>query len=196
MTTKKKQLQKLGASSASPESKIFTHPMLDYSGHTIEQGDESWRKWKVKPNLVPMVENWQAGETDIPKRIAYCRGQLDNLSVEALARYTKNFDESGISRMSIIRYESGESLPGARELRILCDALWVPPNWLLTGLVDAGNQSHADSELTNAIRAFVLDTMNMGITGGGLGDITKKAAQDLIEQRQKWLDEARKSKPR
>lgn len=162
----------------------------------LEGNNESWRKWKVKPDLVPMVENWSASEADIPKRIAYCRGQLDNLSVEALARYTKNFDADGISRMSIIRYESGESLPGARELRILCETLWVPPNWLLTGIVDSGNQAHADVELTNAVRAFVLNTMNMGITGGGLGDFTKKAAQDLVEQRQKWIDEARKAKPR
>ena len=91
---------------------------------STESVSESWRKWKVKPDLVFMPTQTddpkadvRATEAGIGKRIAYCRGQLDNLSVEAFVRYTKNFDADGISRMSIIRYEAGESLPGARELQ-------------------------------------------------------------------------------
>jgi transcriptional regulator with XRE-family HTH domain len=139
------------------------------------------------------TDDVRATETGIGKRIAYCRGQLDNLSVEAFVRYTKNFDTDGISRMSIIRYEAGESLPGARELRIICDALWVSPSWMLTGIVDSGNNSQ--SALEKALQDFVLNVMNSGLPGG-FGDLVKFEEQKQFERRQKWIDEARKAKSR
>ncbi len=167
---------------------------------STESVSESWRKWKVKPDLVFMPTQTddpkadvRATEAGIGKRIAYCRGQLDNLSVEAFVRYTKNFDADGISRMSIIRYEAGESLPGARELRILCDALWVSPSWMLTGIVDSGNNTQ--SALEKALQDFVLNTMNAGVPGG-FGDLVKYEEQRQVEKRQKWIDEARKAKSR
>lgn len=159
-------------------------------------GNESWRKWKVKPDLVfiPARDDsilHRETEAGIGKRIAYCRGQLDNLSVEALSRYTKNFDENGISRMSIIRYEAGDSLPGARELRILCNALWVSPTWLLTGYVDPKDKEQSDIE--TALRDFIFKVINVGHTGG-FGDLLRNSEQLEIEERQRWIDEARKSK--
>ncbi|NCN88829.1 MAG: helix-turn-helix transcriptional regulator [Gallionella sp.] len=164
----------------------------------VNSGGESWRKWKVKPDLVyiPAQVNdpksdVRATETGIGKRIAYCRGQLDNLSVEAFVRYLKNFDGDGISRMSIIRYEAGESLPGARELRILCDALWVSPSWMLTGIVDS--KSNTQSALEKALQDFVLNVMNSGLPGG-FGDLVKYEEQRQVEKRQQWIDEARKPK--
>lgn len=193
MTDKKKQQKnapKVAESQAAPSDAQPT------------KGGEPWRRWKVKPDLVflpahggvvGLNTDLKATEAGIGKRIAYCRGQLDNLSVEALARYTKNFDADGISRMSIIRYEAGESLPGARELRILCDALWVSPSWMLTGIVDAGNS--AQSELETALRDFIFKTMNVGLPGG-MGDFAKYESQRQIEQRQQWIDEARKAKSR
>jgi len=195
MTDKKKQPGG-AAKPRSTKAGAVTHPVLDYSGQKKEPGDDSWRKWKVKPDLVFMpvqAEDTRSTETGIGKRVAYCRGQLDNLSVEALARYTKNFDVDGISRMSIIRYEAGESLPGARELRILCDALWVSPTWMLTGIVDPGNSPQ--SEVENALRDFVLNVMNAG-SQGGFGDLVKYEEQRQIEKRQQWIDAARKAKPR
>lgn len=199
MTDKKKQPKK-AAETNSSEAGTVTHPVLDFSGHKSEPENESWRKWKVKPDLVfipaltddPRADP-RATEVGIGKRIAYCRGQLDNLSIEALTRYTKNFDPDGISRMSIIRYEAGESLPGARELRILCDALWVSPTWMLTGMVDSENSSQ--SEIEKALRNFVLTVMNGGALGG-LGDFVKFEEQRQIEKRQQWIDEARKAKSR
>lgn len=40
---------------------------------------------------------------------------------------------SGVSRSAIKGYESGRNMPGARELRALCQALHVTPNRLLFG---------------------------------------------------------------
>lgn len=182
----------------------ITHPVLDYSGHKDVQENESWRQWKVKPDLTyipaPVRDeaDFRATEAGIAKRIAYCRGQLDNLSVEALARYTKYFDQVGVSKASIVRYEAGESLPGARELRILCGALWVSPNWMLTGIVDPENKSQ--SELEIALQNFVLKIVDTdaiaGLNRGALDHMVKYEEQRKFEQRQRWLDEARKPTPR
>lgn len=93
--------------------------------------------------------------------------------------------------MSIIRYEAGDSLPGARELRILCNALWVSPTWLLTGYVDAKDKEQSDIE--SALRDFIFKVINVGHTGG-FGDLLRNSEQLEIEERQRWIDEARKSK--
>ncbi|MGD9786315.1 MAG: helix-turn-helix domain-containing protein [Sulfuricellaceae bacterium] len=155
---------------------------------------EPWAKWKVKPELVPMIPFPGTPESGIGARIAYCRGQLDNLSVEALARYTKKFDQDGISRASIIRYESGDSLPGARELRVLSEALWVPVGWLLLGKVDTESTTEDERALLRMMKKVFgssdpeLDRMLRGF------DEQSKNAE--IEKRQRWIDEARKPQPR
>lgn len=43
---------------------------------------------------------------------------------------------TGISRTVLIGYEAGRTAPGAREIRLLCDALNVTPNRLLYGKED------------------------------------------------------------
>jgi len=64
-----------------------------------------------------------APESRLGDRVRYARSEL-KLNAEALSRLTKEYDlqGTGLSPTSIARYESGESLPGARELRILCFA--------------------------------------------------------------------------
>lgn len=169
-------------------------------GNEAEQDAQPkpWAKWNVKPDLSSMFASiiTNPPEAGIGKRIAYCRGQLDNLSVEALARYTKNFDPDGISRTTIVRYESGDNLPGGRELRILSDALWVPVDWLIWGRAESSGVSSEDIALLEALDARILRR----IGHGDLADMTKGLAQrdvqDKIEQRRKWLYEARQPKPR
>lgn len=75
-----------------------------------------------------------APESRLGDRVRYARSEL-KLNAEALSRLTKEYDlqGTGLSPTSIARYESGESLPGARELRILCEAFQVPASWLLYG---------------------------------------------------------------
>ncbi|MBG6074008.1 transcriptional regulator with XRE-family HTH domain [Polaromonas sp. CG_9.7] len=86
----------------------------------------SLRDMPAKPNTAP--------ESLFGERSRYARNDL-KLSVEALSRLTKDYDPegTGLSPTSISRYESGESLPGIREFRILCESLDVPMTWLLYG---------------------------------------------------------------
>ncbi len=161
--------------------------------NTSETGKEPWRRWTVKPVLEAIFAD--PPESGIGKRIAYCRGQLDNLSLDALARYTKFFDEEGVSRHSIFRYEAGKAVPGGRELRILCDALWVPAGWLLMGKPDASASTGFGQAVEDALNVHL---ERMGI--GGVYRLAKqldegKAKQEL-ERRQQWIDEARKAQPR
>lgn len=154
---------------------------------------EPWRMWKVKPDLEPRLAT--PPETGIAKRIAYCRGQLDNLPIEALARYTKNFGEGGISRASLVRYESGDTMPGARELRILCEALWVPANWLLFGTLDETDENSPVAQIAQGLRRLFRQEASMG-HADLIGTLESDAKTAEIEKRQKWMDEARKPQPR
>jgi len=75
------------------------------------------------------------------------------LSVDALSRVTKATDTHegrGISATALLRYEAGEALPGARELRLLTEALGVSADWLLTGEAVPGI-SIAEQELLAAL---------------------------------------------
>lgn len=192
MTNKKKNSGKT-TNTATPKAEIVTHPALDYSGKKDAQGNEPWRKWKVKPDLVAMP-TFQP-ETGIGNRIAYCRGQLDNLSVEALARYIKNFDSDGISRTTIVRYESGENTPGARELRILCAAFWVPANWLLFGTLDSDIQRQPGRVLLEALSSYIKAAFPSEIPEGWENLLLQNDKYE-IEKRQCWIDEARKPPPK
>lgn len=86
----------------------------------------SLRDMPAEPNAAP--------ESRLGERARYARNDL-KLNIEALSRLTKEYDAqgSGLSPTSIARYESGESLPGTREFRILCETLEVPLTWLLYG---------------------------------------------------------------
>lgn len=194
MTDKKKQPRKTAAATP-PGTETGNLPPLDFSGHTEgkEAGNEPWRKWRVKPDLLYMLAT--PPESGIGSRIAHCRAQLDNLSVEALARYTKNFDPAGISRMSIIRYESGENIPGARELRILCDALWIPANWLLIGQIDTELQQSTGKELINVLTKLIQEVSGNRLPEW-LAGFSEQKLQAEIEKRQQWIYEARQPQPR
>jgi len=107
---------------------------------------------------VPMA----APESRLGERVRYARNDL-NLSVEALSRLTKEYDLQGLglSPTSIARYESGESLPGIREFRILCAALEIPLAWLLYGDV-SGDESNKP-QLTEAERIVLVGLRAMMI---------------------------------
>ena len=63
-----------------------------------------------------------------------------NLNHDGLSRITKFIDKiegKGINRTTIRGYEVGMYKPGARELRLLSEALEVSPSWLLLGTGDA-----------------------------------------------------------
>ena len=65
----------------------------------------------------------------------------------------------GISRTVLVGYEAGKTRPGAREIRLLSDALNVTPNWLLLGHSTAAKALlpslafvHKGNELAKSIR--------------------------------------------
>lgn len=114
-----------------PESE--NNPSLENEGDTskLPPGvavvhSVSLRPMPAAPNAPP--------ESLLGERTRYARNDL-KLKIEALSRLTKEYDSqgNGLSPTSIARYESGESLPGIREFRILCEALDVPMAWLLYG---------------------------------------------------------------
>lgn len=79
---------------------------------------------------------FQPPEGGIGSRIKEARlRQAYDLSIEALSRLCKDCDgeRQGITATTLLRYEQGKVLPGAREMRILCDALDVSADWLLFG---------------------------------------------------------------
>lgn len=191
-TRKTKKLPGRAPSDIAPLSEKEKHLLAIRDAELVRQAvaKEPWQEWNVRPSLKPMLAT--PHEAGIGKRIAYCRGQLDNLPVEALARYTKNFDDVGISRTTIVRYESGENIPGGRELRILCDTLWIPANWLLFGVVDPLAEGSAIMNMVHSLRLFIRNEVG----SIGIDDLLEEANQKKVEQRQRWIHEARKSPSR
>lgn len=49
--------------------------------------------------------------------------------------------KTGLSRTVLINYEAGRHKPGTRELRLLCDALEVSPNYLIYGTEETRHKS-------------------------------------------------------
>jgi transcriptional regulator with XRE-family HTH domain len=96
-------------------------------------------------------------EEGIGERIRARREEL-RLNYEELARLTAKCDYwgKGLSGVSLARYEKGEALPGARELRLLCESLRLPPEWLLLG-VDRLDQAKGAVVLANKLVALLRD---------------------------------------
>lgn len=71
---------------------------------------------------------------EIGQRILLARNGL-GWSQQALHAHTKLSDKDGlgISRAVLSLYETGVNKPGSREIRLLCEALKITPNWLLFG---------------------------------------------------------------
>lgn len=93
-----------------------------------------------------------------------------NLSVIELARLT------GLSKTVLHGYERGRTKPGAREIRVLSNALKVSPNWLVFGAEDF---QPAKSTLTSLYRKIKARP--------GLGAVLATAYLPLILP---WLDES------
>jgi transcriptional regulator with XRE-family HTH domain len=74
------------------------------------------------------------------------------LNVSQLSEHTKNIssDGKGLSRAVIAGYENGEYKPGTRELRILCDALEVSPNWLVFGKESVSERNIATNRILDS----------------------------------------------
>lgn len=150
--------------------------------------DEPGQRVELRHMLAPSD---QAPESRMPERLRVARTQL-GLSIEALSRLCKDYDRTGngVSPPSISRYEAGDSLPGARELRILCDALDVPPAWLLYGRLEDAGTVKAESELLRALDAYVRSKKDdVDIGGSTVSETLKWHAQ---RERAERLSKARR----
>lgn len=73
-------------------------------------------------------------EDEIGERIKSAR-EGRGWTQQVLSTRTRMADPNGegISRTVLVGYETGKTKPGAREIRLLSDALNITPNWLLLG---------------------------------------------------------------
>ena len=131
-------------------------------------------------------------EAAISERLKYARSEL-SLSVEALARLTKRCDlaeAKGVSPSSLLRYENAESLPGARELRLLCEALEVPAQWLLMGQIQSGGISPAQQQLFASLAEVIREAVREVVKNNAAGEQVQKLRGAL--NRAAMLEMARK----
>jgi transcriptional regulator with XRE-family HTH domain len=148
-----------------------------------------------EPSFVPtpmQAPAGQAPESLLGKRMAAARGHY-SLNIEALSRLTKAYDEAegrGISPATLARYESGESAPGAREIRLLCVALDVSAQWLIFGDVGTGGESQAEQALLSALKGVIAEERMKSSDGGIVAVGISQWSQ--AQTRAKRLGEARK----
>lgn len=114
-------------------------------------------KQKVRPLEVPgdgSGSSLNLPEDKLGERIKARREEL-RLNYEELSRLTALYDapeyKKGLTAAMLARYEKGADgkavYPGARELRLLCDALNVPADWLLLGI----DKEHAAQSATRIV---------------------------------------------
>ena len=90
---------------------------------------------------------------------------------------------TGVSRMVISKYESGQNKPGAREIRLLCDALEVSPNQLIYGTEEPLRKSVglAESLLDMGQGAVLPVVLIAPMLGAMLGREDTRTLLNLIE---------------
>ena len=87
-----------------------------------------------------------APEDGIGDRVRSAR-EARGLSQTALAARTKMVDGTGkgVARTVLVGYEAGTFRPGAREIRLICQALSITPNWLILGAEVASTQASMET---------------------------------------------------
>lgn len=99
-------------------------------------------------------------------------------------------NKTGLSRTVLINYEAGRHKPGARELRLLCDALEVSPNHLIYGTEDPHSRSIglADTLLNMGEAAILPAAMLVPMCGAMLGQDDTRTILNLVESLLKAKD--------
>lgn len=131
-------------------------------------------------------------EARFGERLRDARQQL-GLSVEALSRLTKGYDLAagkGVSPPTLGRYESGDTLPTLRELRLLAEALDVPAQWLVDGNSPYVKGSAEAQALISAISKFVTVVQNDVMISGST--LSETIEWHRANKRAELLSEARK----
>lgn len=100
-------------------------------------------------------------DNDSFRHIVKARRQGHELTTEQLSQLTKLIDPSGegVSRVALSRYETGASLPGLRELRLIALSLRLPLSRLVYGGEDSDPMTSYRIELEMRIMEVVNNMM-------------------------------------
>lgn len=156
----------------------------------------------------------EAPEASIGVRLRAAR-EARGLSQTALAARTKLIDTTGkgVARTVVVGYEAGTFRPGAREIRLLCQALSITPNWLILGAEGSTEQASMElvrrREWTSAVRLAMaisilkghergaLQSLALSMAGRQLGDMglsslltmASMVANDTLPSLKSWFGE-------
>lgn len=171
---------------------------------------------KTEEETVPTSTETEAAddapENTIGVRLRAAR-EARGLSQTALATRTKLADGTGkgVARTVLVGYEAGTFRPGAREIRLICQALSITPNWLILGAEGSTEQASMElvrrREWTSAVRLAMaisilkghergaLQSLALSMAGRQLGDMRLSAlltmgsliANDILPSLQNWF---------
>lgn len=153
-----------------------------------------------------------APENTIGVRLRAAR-EARGLSQTALAARTKMIDSTGkgVARTVLVGYEAGTFRPGAREIRLICQALSITPNWFILGAEGATEQASMElvrrREWTSAVRLAMaisilkghergaLQSLALSMAGRQLGDMhlsslltmASMVANETLPSLQRWF---------
>ena len=121
----------------------------------------------------------EAPEDGIGSRLRAAR-ERRGLSQVAVSTRSKSVDiqGKGVHRTVMVGYEAGQSRPGAREIRILCEVLAVTPNWLILGdeVALAGGQASMEAVRHNGLA----EAIGLGMAISILKPHERSAFQSLV----------------
>lgn len=115
--------------------------------------------------------------------------QKRDLTLEQLSNLTKKIDPTGagISRVSLSRYENGDSLPGLRELRLISFATRRPLSVLVyRERIDPMSSYKLELEMR------ITDTVMGSVTADGVIKQTEEQSPEQDEDYLRLLDEVKK----
>lgn len=171
---------------------------------------------KTEEETVPPSTETEAAddapENTIGVRLRAAR-EARGLSQTALATRTKLADVTGkgVARTVLVGYEAGTFRPGAREIRLICQALSITPNWLILGAEGTTEQASLElvrrREWTSAVRLAMaisilkghergaLQSLALSMAGRQLGDMRLSAlltagsmvARETLPHLQSWF---------
>ena len=118
----------------------------------------------TEPGAAGAEELQAAPEDGIGDRIRSAR-EGRGFSQTGLATRTRVLDSKGkgVARTVIVGYEAGTFRPGAREIRLICQALSVSPNWLILGAEAAPTQASMETLRGNEWKTVIRLAMAISI---------------------------------
>lgn len=92
-------------------------------------------------------------------------------------------NKTGLSRTVLINYEAGRHKPSARELKLLCDALEVSPNYLIYGTEETHSKSDSFTDLILSLKgeSAVIATTLIPTIASVLGTDDIRSIINLVE---------------